>query len=112
MNDNTPTGQDSTPDALREQARATREELGHTVEALAAKADITAQAKQKADIVRQQVQDTAVHAWTVARDRTPEPVREKAARAVTTANRNRGLVIGGIAALTFVLVVRRQRGGR
>ncbi|MFF8960125.1 DUF3618 domain-containing protein [Streptomyces sp. NPDC014894] len=114
MNDKIPTGRDFTPEELREQARITREELGHTVRALAEKADVTAQAKEKADLVRQQVQDTAAQAWATARDSTPEPVREKAVQAAATANRNRGPVIAGAAALAVVLtlVVCRRRARR
>lgn len=36
------------PDQIRDDIESTREELGDTVEALAAKADVKAQAKQKA----------------------------------------------------------------
>ncbi|NEE52416.1 DUF3618 domain-containing protein, partial [Streptomyces sp. SID8455] len=43
-----------TPEELREQVERTRDELGQTVEALAAKADIKAQAKGKAEAVKAQ----------------------------------------------------------
>ena len=134
MTDNAPSGQDPTPDELREQARATREELAHTVEALAAKADVKAkvqhkaaetraqaqqkaaearaQAQQKAAEAKHQVHDTTAHALQAARDKTPEPVREKAAHAATTANEHRGLVLAALAAATVVTVLLCRKRGR
>lgn len=41
-----------TPEELRAQIEATREELGETVEALAHKADVKARAKERVDEVR------------------------------------------------------------
>jgi FtsZ-interacting cell division protein ZipA len=136
MTDNAPSGHDPGPDELREQARATREELAHTVEALAAKADVKAQgrqkaaetkaharqkaaetkahARQKAAEAKHQVHDTTAHALQAARDRTPEPVREKATHAATAANEHRGLVLAALAAAAAVVTVLlcRKRGGR
>ncbi|WP_274564648.1 DUF3618 domain-containing protein [Streptomyces spiramyceticus] len=70
-----------TPDELREQVAGTREKLGRTVDALAAKADIRTQAQEKAAKVRSQVQGKAAHVLHAAQDKTPQPVREKAAHA-------------------------------
>lgn len=132
-NDSVPTA-----DELREQVEGTRLELGQTVEALTAKADIKAQAQHAAK-VKTQVQDKAAHALHVAHDRTPESVREKAAHAKqqltekaeslgakiqdTTpepvrdkagqmaqfARGNRTLLIAGATALTVILLARRRR---
>ncbi|MET9509701.1 DUF3618 domain-containing protein [Streptomyces flavidovirens] len=74
-------GSSPTPEELRAQVARTREELGRTVEALAAKADVKAQAQQKAAKVKGMVQDKAAHALHAAHDKTPEPVREKVASA-------------------------------
>jgi preprotein translocase subunit SecF len=123
MTDNAPSGQDPTPDELREQARATRDELAHTVEALAAKTDVKAQAQQKAAETRtqaqqkaaqakHQVQDTTAHVLQTARDKTPEPVREKATHAATAANEHRGLVLAALAAAVVAVLLCRKRGGR
>jgi CHASE3 domain sensor protein len=124
MTDNAPRGHDPSPDELREQARATREELAHTVEALAAKADVKAQAQQKASETRaqtrrkaaeakHQVHDTTAHALHAVRDKTPEPVREKATHAATAANEHRGLVLAALAAAVVVTVLLcRKRCGR
>ncbi|MFF0216026.1 DUF3618 domain-containing protein [Streptomyces vinaceus] len=77
---------DRSPDELRDQVERTRDELGKTVEALAAKADIKAQAKQK-----------AAH------------VKDRAAAAART-NRTPLLLIAAAAAV--ILLVRRSRGRR
>lgn len=74
-------GSSPTPDELRAQVEKTREELGRTVEALAAKADVKRKAQQKAAQVKGVVQDKAAHALHVAHDKTPEPVRERFASA-------------------------------
>jgi hypothetical protein len=55
------------PEEIRRDIEATRGELGDTVEALAAKADVKAQAKDKADELKQKVSDV-----------TPAGVQEKA----------------------------------
>ncbi|MBT2489591.1 DUF3618 domain-containing protein [Streptomyces sp. ISL-96] len=74
-------GSSPNPDELRAQVEKTREELGRTVEALAAKADVKAQAQQKAAKVKSVVQDKAAHALHTVHDKTPGPVRDKAASA-------------------------------
>lgn len=83
-----------TPDELREQVETTREQLGVTVEALAAKADIRARAQDRAAAVKGQVRDTADHA-------------------ARTARRNRGpLVAAGAAAVVLAMVVLVHRSRR
>ncbi|MGW5558728.1 DUF3618 domain-containing protein [Micromonospora sp. NPDC003944] len=59
-------------EALREEIRRTRVELGETMEALAAKADVKARLKESADQARERLREQA--AQTVAR------VRGQAAR--------------------------------
>ncbi|MER6677212.1 DUF3618 domain-containing protein [Streptomyces sp. NPDC000983] len=81
-----------TPEELRKQVESSREDLGDTVEALAAKADVKNRTKEKTAALKQQVaeratqvttqlQDKAAHATHVVHDKTPEPVRAKAAAA-------------------------------
>ncbi|MDX2389114.1 MULTISPECIES: DUF3618 domain-containing protein [unclassified Streptomyces] len=90
--DRSTTGGAPTPEELREQITHTRDELGRTVEALAAKADVRAQAKQKtaavkqeasekAALVTEQIREKAEHAADLVRDKTPDPILEKASRA-------------------------------
>ncbi|MFJ4862319.1 MULTISPECIES: DUF3618 domain-containing protein [unclassified Streptomyces] len=77
---------------LRAQVERTRDELGQTVEALAAKADIKAQAKEKTAafkgqaaektaLVSDQIRETAGHAAQAVKDKTPDPLLEKTAQA-------------------------------
>ncbi len=55
-------GPDATVDDIQADIEATRDELGQTVEALSAKLDVSAQAKQKVDDAKQVVVDaTTTH---------------------------------------------------
>ena len=75
---------DRTPDEIRSDIAQTREELGDTVEALAAKTDVKAQAKAKVD-------DAKTH----AKERPQKPLGIAAAIA--------GLIV-------LLVLVRRRRG--
>ncbi|MGW3324820.1 DUF3618 domain-containing protein [Streptomyces virginiae] len=77
---------------LRAPIERTRDELGRTVEALAAKADIKAQVKEKtaavqgqaaekAALVSERIREKAGHAVRLVKDMTPDPVLEKTAQA-------------------------------
>jgi MYXO-CTERM domain-containing protein len=55
VEDSSATETSSDPDALREQIEETRAELGKTVEALAAKADVKARVKNKVSTGKEQV---------------------------------------------------------
>ena len=61
-----PEGQSASgsPEELREDIERTRQELGETVEALAAKADVKGQARQKASQIKEQAADARVHCLT------------------------------------------------
>ncbi|MFF1411935.1 DUF3618 domain-containing protein [Streptomyces sp. NPDC058289] len=67
---NQPHTSDSTPSSeeLRDRIEHTRDELGQTVEALAAKADVKARAKEKAADAKAQVMDVAADAKAQAMD--------------------------------------------
>ncbi|QGZ53258.1 DUF3618 domain-containing protein [Streptomyces sp. QHH-9511] len=111
---------------MREEVEVTREELGRTVEALAARADVKTRAQEKAAEVRAaaqekashtitRIEDKAAHALHAAQDRTPPPVREKAERAAQAAGRHRALVlVGGVGLVVAVAVLWRscRNGGR
>jgi len=56
-------------DALRAEIRVTRAELGETVQALAAKADVKARAKEQVELTKQRVKSQAADATGV-----PAPV--------------------------------------
>ncbi|MFD3808364.1 DUF3618 domain-containing protein [Streptomyces sp. NPDC058619] len=87
-----PTPGTTHPGELREQVARTRDELGQTVGALAAKADIKAQAKEKTAAVKgqaaekvalvtDQIRVKAGQAAQLAKAKTPDPVLEKTAQA-------------------------------
>ncbi|MFB7467804.1 DUF3618 domain-containing protein [Streptomyces sp. NPDC056224] len=112
-----------TPEELRELVERSRDELGQTVEALAGKVDIRAQAKEKAAAVREQAAEkTALvagrirgktrHAAQLVKDTTPEPVLDKAGQVARAARAHRKpLLVAGVALAVFLLV-RRSRGCR
>jgi predicted phage tail protein len=82
-------------DALRAEIRLTRAELGQTVEALAAKADVKARMKESAEQTRERMRESAGHAVERVRGAGPVPWIAIAA---------------GTAALVVVfLVIRRRR---
>jgi hypothetical protein len=68
MNRNSHRAHSATPDDLRIEVDRTRHELGDTVQALAAKADVRSRAQAKADRVRGQLRERAAQAGTRARD--------------------------------------------
>lgn len=89
-----------TPEELRERVERTRDKLGQTVEALAAKADLKGQAKdadlkgqakdkvatvkeqaaEKAETASGRMRDLTEHAAQRVKDRTPDAVLEETAR--------------------------------
>jgi hypothetical protein len=102
-------------DELRAQVERTRERLGGTVEALAAKTDVKARTKEKAailgDAAASKTADLVHGTVSLVQDKTPEPVRAKAAQATGLARRNRTPVLAACAgaALVAAAAVRRSR---
>ncbi|MER7822533.1 DUF3618 domain-containing protein [Streptomyces sp. NPDC096097] len=105
------TADEPSPEELRERIEHTRDQLGRTVEALAAKADVAAQARQKTAAVKEQATEKAAlvkgqirggveHVAHLAAEKTPDPVLDKAGRAA--------LITVGAALIVFLLV----RGNR
>ncbi|MEV7558311.1 DUF3618 domain-containing protein [Streptomyces sp. NPDC089795] len=103
------------PEELRDRIEHTRDQLGRTVEALAAKADVAAQARQrtaavkeqateKAALVTGQIRDGVEHVAHLAAEKTPAPVRDKAGRAA--------LLTIGAALIVFLLVRGNRRDNR
>ncbi|MGW1248414.1 DUF3618 domain-containing protein [Streptomyces sp. NPDC002535] len=91
-----PTPADLGSAELRDQVERTRHELGQTVEALAAKADIKDQAKkktaalkgqaaEKAALVSEHIRETAEHAAQVVKHKTPDSLQQKTAQAAAHA---------------------------
>ncbi|MGW9073768.1 DUF3618 domain-containing protein [Streptomyces yangpuensis] len=106
----TPRTDNGTPtsDELREQVERSRDELGRTIEALAGKADLKAQAGRKTAQVADRIHETAAHTAELVKHATPEPVLDRADQVVTAARSHRKpLLVAGCAALVVFLLVRR-----
>lgn len=84
-------------EALRLEIARTRAELGETVQALAAKADVKARAREQVEQTRQRVRERAAHFADTAVVRSPVPL---------------GALLGAAAALVVVLIVIRGRNNR
>ena len=107
--------------ALREEIERTREHLGESVEALVAKADVKAQAQEKARQLTELLKSTAAQgrerAATAAASiskSTPEPVKEAASNAGAATRQNRGPLAAAASAAVVSglawLLIRRWRG--
>ncbi|MET8230698.1 DUF3618 domain-containing protein [Micromonospora sp. NPDC005298] len=103
-------------EALREEIRRTRVELGETMEALAAKADVKARLKESAGQARERVREQA--AQTVARVRGQavrhaEDVRAQAYDKGELVRRNpvpwATVAAGAVAAVVLLMIVRGRR---
>jgi ElaB/YqjD/DUF883 family membrane-anchored ribosome-binding protein len=66
------TGEQKSPEQLREEIEQTRQELGDTVEALAEKTDVKAQVKHRVDAVKETAAHKKDEFVTRAREATPE----------------------------------------
>ncbi|KXK61484.1 MULTISPECIES: DUF3618 domain-containing protein [Micromonospora] len=103
-------------EALRAEIRRTRMELGETVEALAAKADVKARLKESADQAKERMREQA--AQTVARVRgqaahTAGVARGRAYETGAQVRRNplpwAAMAAGTVAAVVVLLIVRGRR---
>ncbi|MGW7101727.1 DUF3618 domain-containing protein [Streptomyces sp. NPDC054838] len=112
-----------TPEELREQIEHTRDELGQTVEALAAKADVPARAKEKtaaakeqaaekAALVSGQIRSKAEHAAQLVAHKTPQPILDRGRQAAALVRANRTPVLAAGAALALFLLLRHGRRSR
>ncbi|MFI6345892.1 DUF3618 domain-containing protein [Streptomyces sp. NPDC050560] len=95
----------SDPEELRAQVAHTRRELGHTVEELAAKADVKARARQRADETRNRLRQRAERARGRARGRADHAkgrARGRGACAARAVRDHRMAVLGAAAASAVV----------
>ena len=76
------------PEQIREQIEATREELGDTVEALAAKTDIKAQARQKIHETKASVSEKQEEVLTKTKEAAPDNVSSAASALARMAQQN------------------------
>lgn len=97
------------PASIRQDIEATRAELGETVEALAAKTDVTGQAKRKLEETRATVSQKADGMLGRAREATPGSATGSVGRALALARRNPVPLLAGT--LLLGLLIRRRSGG-
>lgn len=113
------TGEERTPEQVREEIEQTRSELGDTVAALAAKTDVKAQAKKAAEEAKQtvsgKVTDTKESVTgkkdefiSSAQEATPESAQEAGRHVLTFAKEN-SLPLAVLAALLLGVLIGRRR---
>jgi ElaB/YqjD/DUF883 family membrane-anchored ribosome-binding protein len=96
--------QDRSPEEIRADIEQTREEVGDTVEALAAKTDVKAQAKQRVDELKSTVRQRGEELKTRAQSTTPESAQQSANQAVARVRENPApFALGGAVLLGFLL---------
>jgi len=104
------------PDVLREGIEQTRAELGETVQALSAKADVKARTKEQVEQTKQRVRESAVQATDRLKDQASQAVHTAvttAEEATQHARRNpipwASVAAAGVALVVAVLVIRGRR---
>ncbi len=80
-------GQQKSPEQLREEIKETREELGDTVEALAEKADVKAQAKDRISAVKETAQQKRDEFVSKAKGAAPDSASTGAQQVAATVQR-------------------------
>jgi ElaB/YqjD/DUF883 family membrane-anchored ribosome-binding protein len=96
-------GQTQDPEQIREQIEATREELGDTVEALAAKSDVKAQAKRKVEETKARLAGKQEEILGKAKEASPDDAVSAASSAAEKARENPlPVAVAGAFALGFL----------
>ena len=95
------------PEEIRADIAQTREEVGDTVEALAAKTDVKTQAREKVEEIKGNVRAKADQAKAKAQSTTPESARQSGEQLVTKVRENPIPVAFGAAVLVAFLIGRR-----
>ena len=92
------------PEEIRVDIEQTREEVGETVEALAAKTDVKAQARQRAQAIKADAKAKADELKVKAQSRTPEGAQESGRQAIAKVRENPApLAIGGAVIAAFLI---------
>lgn len=102
---------DKSPEEIRDEIEQTREELGDTVETLAAKTDVKMQVKKRIAQVKDTAQDKKDQFASQAREVTPDSASAGAEQVVSTV-RSRPLPFTALAAFAAGLLVGRLLGRR
>ena len=95
------------PEALRAEIDETREQLGDTVEALAAKTDVKARAEDRVEGIKQDARAKADQVKEKVTSVTPESARQSGGELVAKAKAN-PLPIAGAAALVLAFAIGRR----
>jgi uncharacterized protein YdbL (DUF1318 family) len=95
------------PEDIRADIAETREEVGDTVEALAAKTDVKAQAHARVDEVKGNVKAKADEVKAKAQSATPESAQQGGQQVVTKVRENPAPFVLGAAVLVAFLIGRR-----
>jgi uncharacterized protein YdbL (DUF1318 family) len=99
-----------TPEQIRADIARTREEVGDTVEALAAKTDVKAQARERVEEVKGNLRAKADEVKAKAQGSTPQSAQQGGRQVVTKVRENPApLVIGGAVLLAFLIGRRTAR---
>jgi ElaB/YqjD/DUF883 family membrane-anchored ribosome-binding protein len=105
----TAAGSDAEPDQIREEIEATRQEMGDTVEELAEKTDVKAQAKRKAQETKASVMDKADELRSKATLASPATATSAVSQATDKARQNPVPAAAAGAFLLGVVVGRLRR---
>ena len=95
------------PEEIRADIAQTREEVGDTVEALAAKTDVKAQAREKVEEIKGNVRAKADEVKAKAQSSTPESAQQGGRQVVAKVRGNPAPVALGAAVLVAFLIGRR-----
>jgi ElaB/YqjD/DUF883 family membrane-anchored ribosome-binding protein len=100
------------PEEIRADIEQTREEVGDTVEALAAKTDVKTQAKQKVEELKGNVRARGERLKTKAQSTTPDGAQQGGQQVVAKVRENPApYAIGGAVLFGFLLGRLTGRGG-
>src|ERR1700710_2217796 len=104
-----PNGADSerSPEAIRADIEQAREEVGDTVEALAAKTDVKAQARERVEEIKGNVRSKADEVKAKPRSPPPDSARQGDQQAVAKVRENPAPFVLGAAVLVAFLIGRR-----
>jgi len=97
------------PEQIEREIEQTREQLGDTVEALAAKTDVKTQARQKLDQAKASVSEKREQLLGRARDASPESATSAASQVSQKARENPLPLAIAVAFATGLLAGRRRR---
>ena len=95
------------PEEIRADIDQTREEVGDTVEALAAKTDVKAQARARVEEIKRNARAKADEVKAKAQGSTPDSAHQGGAQVVDTVRSNPAPFVLGAAVLVAFLIGRR-----